>query len=346
MNTDGQTDGDGDWLVLFRDVSGSVKVRGESRIVAGLVFEMGTGLVLGSSMGTDEDEAIVQVCQLALASTAGGRRPRRPDRVLCSPELAPRLVEQLHHVKGMNQPPPVTETDTVHEAEDVFDALVGHLAGRGTAVEFAAPADWQLLYQEASRFCSLQPWARWADDVDLLLRINGPITSDHVAIVLGHEGVQRGLVLYPGLAPPAGLRDHHPGWRGAVPPGTLMSTLDSPIDVPEEFTNRAKRYGWPADSDLVPVFLTVTDDGAQEPSRTDVQTLTIALAAVSRHDEHRASRRGNASQATRDGLALGDGGLATFGICELTADPERHVGPPRPQRQDPPGNHRPPRSRT
>jgi hypothetical protein len=37
--------------------------------------------------------------------------------------------------------PPISEVPTVHEAEDIFDSFVGHMAGRRDAEESAAPRD-------------------------------------------------------------------------------------------------------------------------------------------------------------------------------------------------------------
>ena len=69
-----------------------------------------------------------------------------------------------------------------------------------------------------------------------------------------------------------------------MPAGTLMLNFDPSEDVPAEFVMKASRYGWPAASELVPVFLTVDGTEPGEPGRDEVRVLAVALAALLEHD--------------------------------------------------------------
>src|SRR5208283_4138650 len=112
------------WLVLLRDISHAVRIPDEPTVVASLVFDMGTGLILASAVGANEPQVLQQVCEMALSKSADGLPPRRPDSVLCGPGLAPLLKAQLDQMRWATGLPPISEVPTVHEAEDVFDAFV------------------------------------------------------------------------------------------------------------------------------------------------------------------------------------------------------------------------------
>ena len=105
-----------------------------------------------------------------------------------------------------------------------------------------------------------------------------------MAIVLGNEGIQRGLVLSPGGSIPTGLSTWEPGAEVPMPPGTLMLHLDPRSELPPEYAAKAARYGWPADADLVPLLLTVRAEGPGDVGMADVHQLTVAIAAVLEHD--------------------------------------------------------------
>jgi hypothetical protein len=189
------------WLVLLRDISHAVRIPDEPRIVASLVFDMETGVVLASAIAGHQEKALQQACGMALLRPAGGlgTRPLQPRPHLAS-EGPARQYESGRPV------PTYAEMPTVHEAEDIFDSFVGHMGGRRDAEEFAAPRDWQLLFAYVLRFYEHKVWSRWADDVDLLFEVTiGPRSRNYATAVLGREGIQHGVVLYPGTGPPAGL---------------------------------------------------------------------------------------------------------------------------------------------
>lgn len=62
------------------------------------------------------------------------------------------------------------------EAEEVFDSLVGHLAGRGQPANRPGPQDWAHLYPRAADLPSpsANRWPDPADRSDLPRRAGGP----------------------------------------------------------------------------------------------------------------------------------------------------------------------------
>jgi hypothetical protein len=142
-----------------------------------------------------------------------------------------------------------------------------------------------------------------------VIRIDGT-PARYVTIVLGAEGVQHGLVLYPGGALPDAVGDWRPGAPTPVPAGTIMFYLDPPAEAPQEFGAKAVRYGWPADADLTPVWLTTGQHGAADLDRTAAQRLTVAIAAVLAHDRQ-PGRNGGPTTGTCT-LAAGQQGAYTL----------------------------------
>jgi hypothetical protein len=306
------------WLVLLRDISHAVRIPDEPTIVASLVFDMGTAVVLASAVAASDAQALEQACTMALERPAGGLAPVQPDRVLCSPGLGRLLDELLAGLWRGATPQPAVEVEAVHEAEDIFDSFVGHLAGRRSPREFAKPSDWQLFFEQALRFYRRQVWTRWADDVDLTIELGlGDDLRAFTAVVLGHEGIQYGVVLHPGDDPSARFGSGRAKAPPAMPAGTLMCSLDPPSDVPAEFSMKANRYGWPPEADLVPVFLTVDGREPGEPGRDDVRLLTVALGAMVEHDSSGPVLVERGPKVTDGTFLLADGESASFRIRQL-----------------------------
>lgn len=154
--------------------------------------------------------------------------------------------------------------------------------------------------------------------MDLLVEVTiGPKSRKYAVVVLSHEGIQHGVVLYPGTGPPAGLREGHSTRPPTMPEGTLMLNFDPPEDLPAEFVMKADRYGWPAASQLVPVFLTA--DGAEpgEPGRDEVRVLAVALAALLEHDAVGPTLVEVGPKVTSGKLELAEGEPASFSIRQL-----------------------------
>jgi hypothetical protein len=305
------------WLVLLRDISHAVRIPDEPRVVGSLVFDMATGVILASAVAGHDEQVLQQACEMALVRPAGGLAPRRPDHVLCNPGLASVLKAQLGNMGLATPLPPISEVPVVHEAEDIFDSFVGHMAGRRDAEELAAPRDWQLLFDLLLHFYEREVWSRWADDVDLLVDVTiGPRSRQYTAVVLGHEGIQYGVVLHPGDRPPARLRGHSTR-PPTLPEGTLMLNFDPSEDVPAEFAMKAARYGWPAASELVPIFLTVDGTQPGEPGKDDVNVLAVALAALLEHDAVGPTLVEVGPKVTSGKLELAEGEPASFRIRQL-----------------------------
>ena len=309
-------DRDGIWLVLLRDVSHAVHVRGHSRLSAALVLDMGTGLLRGVAVGPTDGEALAQALATAVQRPAGPLPPGLPATVLSGPGLGEAVAEALRQASDEPVLPVVTEVDPPAEAEDIFDSFMGNMAGRAQPDDLPAPGDWELLYAQALAFYRSQPWSRWHDGIDLALEINlAGSTTRHAGAVMGNAAVQHGLVLYPGESAPGGLEDWKPGQPVPMPAGTLLCTLDPPDEPPLELVAKARRYGWPPDAELVPVFLRLgPDEDGGDPGRLDVQRLTVALAAVTSHDARGPVLADPATEATTGALALSDGKRGSFSV--------------------------------
>lgn len=296
------------WIVLIRDLSQTVRVDGESSVVASMVLDAGTGLIRGMSVGQTDAEACGRAMRTALTQPAGGLPPARPARVLCGVGQQETATGQLAAELGTGTLPTVTEVIS-DEAEEVFDAFVGRMVGRAQPEEFAAPADWAMLVDHADTYRQAAPWRRWNDQHHFQLVIDVDDTpARYVTIVLGADGVQHGLVLYPGAELPDALEGRQPGAPPPVPSGSILFYLDPPGEVPPEFRAKVARYGWPADADLAPVWLTVGDGGPADLDRTAVQRLTVAIAAILDH-HRRPERTGEAIAGT---CALSAGRRATY----------------------------------
>ncbi|MDA8072162.1 MAG: hypothetical protein M0Z82_11355 [Actinomycetota bacterium] len=317
-------DADRRWLVLVRDVSHAISVRGHAELHAALVLDVATGLVRGVAVAPSELEALVDACRAARTKPAGSLPPGQPDRVLCAAELVHPVAEALGTLRPAGVLPPITEVVPGPEAEDIFDSFIGHMAGRAQPEEPPAPEDWRALVAQALALWRAEPWARWSDEIDLVLevRVDGEATR-HAAVVMGNAGLQRGLALYPGEDVPTGLRDWQPGEPVPAPPGTLLCLLDSPGEPPPELTAKAVRYGWPTEAALVPVFLELGDDDAGELDRAAARRMTVAIAAVLAHDARGPVLAHPAREPTSATVVLGDGGRASFAIYQRPPEPER-----------------------
>lgn len=305
MSDDGPT-----WIVMIRDVSHAISVQDQSAVIASLILDADTGLVRGLSLGGTARGACAQAIRTALTRPAGPLPPQPPGRVLHDQAHVSEVLDELAAALPDDASPDISCIPPLAEAEDIFDSLIGHLAGRAQPDDPPGPADWQHFYLRAGEYCRSRPWDRWsdADHLDLRVRI-GAATTRYLAVVMGNAGIQRGLALYPGAALPSGMSDWRPGDPPPTPPGTLLLWLDPPDEVPAEFTARATRYGWPDDHGIVPLPLAVTADGPADVDRTQTHHLTVAMTAVLAH------RRGPAgAEGTTGNVDLTDGDQASFTI--------------------------------
>lgn len=314
--------GGGTWLVLSRDISDSVRVDGEPYVRAGMVLDMETGLVRGVAASTTESDAVAQAFKMGLTKPAGGLPPGPPDEVLCTPELEGQIIELLLPLVDGDRLPPVRPIEPPAEAEDIFDSFVGHMSGRLQPTEPPSRSDLALLYARALDFYLAAPWTRWHDGIVLALQTSIESTDGGwAAVVMGNSGIQHGLVVYPGGQIPAGLDDWEPGLPVPMPPGTVSLMLDPPSDLPSDLRNKAFRYGWPPDAELVPVVLRLGREGGGDPGEADAQLLAVALAAVTAHDTRGPVAVGSAHQATDGEIVLGNGRTASFSIAQKPPAP-------------------------
>jgi len=316
----------GTWLILSRDISESVRIDGEPQVRAGMVLDMETGLVRGVAAGATEVDAVAQAVEMGLTRPAGTLPPGRPDEVLCAPGLEPQVNDILSSLIAGGRLPPVRAIEPPADAEDIFDSFVGHMSGRPQPDEPPNPSDWELLYRRAFEFYRGAPWTRWDDGTVLTLE-----TSIHTAdgglaaVVMGNSGIQHGLVLYPGGQLPDGLDDWEPGLPVPMPSGTLSLMLDPPSELPPDLRNKAFRYGWPPDAELVPAVLRLGREGGGDPGEADAQLLAVALAAVTAHDARGPIAVGSADQVTIGEIVLGNGRTASFSIAQKPPTPAPDV---------------------
>lgn len=263
------------WMVLLRDVSHGVRVTGQDRVVASLVLHAETGLILGTHMSGTPQDALAGAFDAALSRPVMDLQPARPVRVVFAVDAASEVRRAVEAAPLGS--PELVEATSLDEAEDILDSLVGHLSGRAQPSEPPTSEDWALLTRQTLEYARAEPWSRWSDASHLGLQLTINATTEHyVAIVMGNAGVQRGLALYRGTSLPKKLSMS----PGAVPNGTLLLFLDPEGENPAEFTQKARRYGWPSDAALLPAWVAGSPQGPSDLSDIDAQRLQIALAAV------------------------------------------------------------------
>ena len=275
----------GVWLVLCRDLSDVVRIGGETHVRAGMVLDMDTGLVRGAAAAATEFQAVAQAIEMGLTKPGKGLVPGQPDEVLCALELEALLIDVVSSLIGGGRLPAIRVIEPSAEAEDIFDSFVGHLSGRSQPTALPSPSDLEVLYGRAFEFYRAAPWTRWDDGIVMALETSIEDTDGGWAVVvMGNSGIQHGLVLYPAGHIPTGLDDWEPGLSVAMPSGTLSLLLDPPSDLPSDLRDKAIRYGWPADADLMPAVLRFGKEGGGDPGERDAELLAVALAAVTTHD--------------------------------------------------------------
>jgi hypothetical protein len=302
------------WIVMIRDVSHAVRVKGQSRVVASLILDADTGLTRGISVTPTVQEACAEAMHKALTTPAGPLPPQAPARVRCTDGQIATVVTELIRLRADEALPAVAEGPPVSEAEDIFDSFIGHLAGRRQPDEFPTPPDWQALFTQVGDYCRAGPWRRFSDVnyINLTVKIDNAATR-YVAVVIGAQGIQRGLVLYPDDALLNGPPDPRGDEPEPMPAGTLLLWLDPSDEVPPEFAAKAARYGWPDGTDLLPVCLIGGPTGLADLDRRSTHHLTLAIAALLAYDRHRQDP-GNGTTKTTGELTLPDNRRGTYSI--------------------------------
>jgi hypothetical protein len=85
--------------------------------------------------------------------------------------------------------------------------------------------------------------------------------------------------------------------------------------VPDEFAEKALRYGWPAGAAYLPLLVGVGSDGASDLAGADAQRLQMALAAVLAIDS-RGPVLAEGDLATTGRVALADGAHGDFVVMQ------------------------------
>lgn len=313
------------WMVLHRDVSEAIRVRGERRLCAALVLDVGTGLVRGMAVARTRVEALAEAFDKALTKPAGPLSPAPPAAVVCGPGLAAPVAHAFRSLTELVPAVPITEVVPGLEAEDIFDSFIGHMSGRNQPEALPAEEDWRMLFEKTSRFYEAEPWARWSDDVDLALEMEiGGERLFYSAVVMGNAGLQHGLVLHPGEAAPAGLRGWAPGEALPMPPGTLVCILDPPGEPPAELGSKALRYGWPPEAKLVPAFASFeTQETGRDLAAAETRRMAVAMEAVLALDARGPVLVQRAAKATTGEVHLPHGPPAKFTISPRHRDEEK-----------------------
>lgn len=319
---------------MLRDVSRSVRVKGEKTVILSLLLDAGTGLALGSGMAADRPSAVSHAVGGALTTAVGPLEPRMPDLVLCAGARVDEVEKALTSLRPDDPMPPVRDAGSVPEAEEVFDSLLGHLIGRSQPEDPPTPGDWRRAFELALDYCNQAPWERWSNAVHLRLELRAPgdgEPTDYVGVVLGAEGIQLGLGLCPGSELPAAVGEWEAG--KPVPPlpsGTLMIFLDPPPELPPDLLAKAVRYGWSPDAEVVPAFVRSGPRGPLDVSRRDLHHLSLAAAAVVAHDRRGPILVGPDSGTTGElTLAGGSTGRYSLKVSSPGATPATpvHRGP-------------------
>lgn len=271
-------------MVVARDLSDTISVADMSTVFVAIVFDTETGLAVGFGLQATKAEACGNAIETALTEPTEGApfEPGPPAQVVCRAEDVADVDARLTALVGADAPTPEVVIPS-NETEDMIDSLVGHLIGRAQPADPPTPEVWTSLYSATDTYTGAQPWKSPRDDDDLGI----VVTTDgderqYVAAVMGHEGIQRGLSLYPGAELPEAFLDWDPEQGGdpPVPDGTVLCHLLTRDEVPADLENKALRYGWPADSELVPVFIAFSDDGPTDIGVSHAHDLAATMTAI------------------------------------------------------------------
>jgi hypothetical protein len=101
----------------------------------------------------------------------------------------------------------------------------------------------------------------------------------------------------------------------ATPSGTLLLLLDEPDETPQEYAEKALRYGWPTGAAYLPTFVGVGPGGPSDLAGADAQRLQVAMAAVLALDS-RGPVLADAAAATQGRVDLADGADGEFVITQ------------------------------
>ena len=311
-------------MVMVRDISYAVQIADEPVIVLCVVFDVDTGLVLGIAALPSGTEACRTAFHTALTTPAIGAAfpPGPPGRVLCTADALAYAERELVTLLGPSAIAPELVVPGP-EAEDVVDSFIGRLSGRAQPDEPPEPADWRHLIELIARYAAAQPWTDPATnrvDLSLSITVDGELAR-YVPVVLGHDRIQLGLVLYPGSEMPETVTAWRPGQAVAMPDGTLMCYLEPPGETLREAAGRAVRHGWPPESGLFPIFAAIASNGLADVARRDTRHLALASAAVLQY-----TGRSDDEPDTAGSMAFPDGRVGEYSLTSHPASQPGNAG--------------------
>jgi hypothetical protein len=306
-------------MVMVRDISYAVQIADEPVIVLCVVFDVDTGLVLGIAALPSGTDACRTAFHTALTTPAIGAPfpPGPPGRVLCTADALAYAERELATLLGPSAMTPELVVPGP-EAEDIVDSFIGRLSGRAQPDEPPEPADWRHLIELIGRYAAAQPWTDPATnrvDLSLSITVDGEL-AHYVPVVLGHDRIQLGLVLYPGSEMPRSVTAWQPGQEVAMPDGTLMCYLDPPGETPREAAGRAVRHGWPPGSGIFPIFAAIASDALADLARRDARHLALATAAVLEY-----AGRSEDEPDTTGSMTFPDGRIGEYSLTSDPAEP-------------------------
>ena len=298
---------------MARDVSDSVSIRGQRRAVVGAVLDADTGLIVHMLHGTSPESVLARVLKAALVSPTAPLIKAVPDRLVVAPDLLATVKIAAAGLSKLSAAA-IVEGHRMHEAEEVVDALVGHMEGRNQPEETPTTDDWQVLYREIDAFTDAAPWKRWSDSdwFQAQFQLSGE-TIERDCLVLGNAGLQHGFNMLPDANSLLLASDSDSTGRLAHLERALMVHLDPWRETHGVYADKARRYGWPNEARLVPSLLTVRDHQPADPSAKDVRLLSLGLHGVHAQDSTRLISAGHDSRATGE-LAFADGTLGRFEV--------------------------------
>jgi hypothetical protein len=300
------------WLLIERDVSDSITVRGQRSNHLAVVIEADSGLIVASMLGTETGDVVRRVLKSALTTPAAPLPKAVPEKVVC----APRLVEAVRAAASTLSwlaDTTILEGLEMWESEELVDAIVGHLEGRVQPEDPADVGDWKVVYAAMTDYVAAEPWRRWSDSdyFPTMLELDGT-TIERWSIVMGAAGIQHGFNV---LLDPDALE--FAATSGGNPLESLDESLIVHLDRWRETHGsaaaKARRYGWPDDARLVPKIMTVRDGGPADLSRTEARLLALALRAVIDQDAKRLTVAGAAP--IRGEIRFDDGVVGHFEVA-------------------------------
>jgi len=268
------------WTLMIRDVTDRGIVVGTRKVFVCLVLDLDAGTAAGAQVAATVGKACRDALTQALTEV-GPPGPGLPSEIHCDLGYAAQVEKALAKVLP-GERLPVVERVPPDEAEEVLDSLLGALSGRDQSPDAPEPMDWVELVEATWAFRDAEPWLG-RSDVDTLrvVTLAEDGTSEYTASVIGREGVQRGLNLFPGKGIPP-LGDWRPGDPFPMPDGTYIVYLDELHDATPEHAGKALRYGWPNDADLWPSWFVVRDGAPADLDAVDARRLVQALHGIAR----------------------------------------------------------------